>query len=86
MGGYDMTRENEIVAEADCSYEGNYKALQKLCFIEGAKWADKSMMARLLTFFNTHFYEHPHVHAHICTDSFESLEQMEEELIKAMEE
>ena len=86
MGGYGMKRENEIIAEADCSYEGNYKSLQKLCFIDGAKWADKSMMERVLTFFNTHFYDHPHVHAHICTDSFESLEQMEAELIKAMEE
>lgn len=86
MGGYCIKRENEIIAEADCSYEGNYKSLQKLCFIDGAKWADKTMIERVLTFFNTHFYEHPHVRSHVCTDSFESLEQMEEELIKAMEE
>ena len=46
MGGYGMTRENEITAEADCSYEGNYKSLQKLCFIDGAKWADKTMIEK----------------------------------------
>ena len=31
------------------------------------------------------FYDHPHVSGHICTDAFESLEQMEEEITKLME-
>lgn len=55
-------------------------------FEEGAKWADKIQVERVLKFIFEYFYEHPHVNAHICTDSFESLEELEEELIKAMEE
>ena len=55
-------------------------------YADAIAWADKSMMERVMTFFNTYFYDHPHVNCHVCTDSFESLEEMEEELIKAMEE
>lgn len=55
-------------------------------FEEGAKWADKEQIERVLKFIFEYFYEHPHVNGHICTDSFESLEELEEELIKAMEE
>lgn len=55
-------------------------------FIECAKWADKMQIERVLEFIFEYFYEHPHVNGHICTDSFESLEELEEELIKAMEE
>lgn len=53
---------------------------------EAIKWADKTMMERALTFFNTYFYDHPHVNGHICTDSFGSFEEMEYEFRKAMEE
>lgn len=53
---------------------------------EAIKWADKTMIEKVLTFIFENFYDHPHARGHICTDSFESLEQMEEELIKAMEE
>lgn len=55
-------------------------------FEEGAKWADKTMIERILQFIFNYFYDHPHVNGHICTDSFESLEDLEEKLIKVMEE
>jgi hypothetical protein len=55
-------------------------------FEEGAKWADKTIAEKVLKFIFDHFYDHPHVNGHICTDSFPSLEALEEELIKAMEE
>lgn len=55
-------------------------------YADAIAWADRTMIERVLNFINTYFYEHPHVSGHICTDSFESLEQMEKELIKAMEE
>ncbi len=55
-------------------------------FEEGAKWADKTQIEKVLEFIFEYLYEHPHVNGHICTDSFESLEALEEELIKTMEE
>jgi hypothetical protein len=55
-------------------------------FEEGAKWADETQIGKVLKFIFAYFYEHPHVNGHICTDSFESLEELEEELIKVMEE
>lgn len=85
-----MTREEQI--KQYCADNGfPYGACSSISSVkasvatEAIKWADKSMMERVLTFFNTHFYDHPHVNCHVCTDSFESLEEMEEELIKAME-
>lgn len=88
-----MTREEEIKSQADI-YVGHPQDLgedigitkMRNAFIEGAKWADKTMIERVLNFMFKYFYEHPHVNAHICTDSFESLEELEEELLKAMEE
>lgn len=55
-------------------------------FEEGAKWADKTMIEKILKFIFENFYDHPHVSGHICTDAFDSLEALEEELIKVMEE
>lgn len=66
------------------SYDVNFQ--KRKAFETGAEWADKTMIEKVLTFIFENFYDHPHVSGHICTDSFESLEQMEEELIKAMEE
>ena len=53
---------------------------------DGVRLADKTMIEKVLKFIFEYFYEHPHVNGHICTDSFESLEELEEELIKIMEE
>lgn len=61
-------------------------SLEANSVIEGAEWADKTQIEGVLNFIFEYFYEHPHVNGHICTDSFESLEELEEELIKAMEE
>lgn len=38
MGGYGMTRGQEYKSEADFLYDGNFKDIQKMAFIEGAKW------------------------------------------------
>lgn len=83
-----MTREEEI---REASLETKISDLSKqviygLGFIDGAKFADKTMIERVLQFLFDHFYDHPHVNGHICTDSFKSLEEIEEELIKVMEE
>jgi hypothetical protein len=40
----------------------------------------------VLKFIFENFYDHPHVNGRICTDAFDSLEELEEELIKVMEE
>lgn len=83
-----MTREGEIEQQAFVYYEScsDEDIAKSKGFIEGAKWADKTMIEKVLNFINTYFYDHPHVNIHVCTDFFESLEQMQEELIKAMKE
>lgn len=67
---------SEIVDEMNRNY----------AFEEGAKWADKTQVERVLKFIFENFYDYPHVNGHICTDAFDSLEALEEELIKVMEE
>ena len=59
---------------------------RNFAFEAGAKWSDKTQIERVLTFVFEHFYDHPHANGHICTDAFDSLEELEEELIKVMEE
>lgn len=84
-----MTREEEIRQEIALRVAGgfgDYIDGYEEGFIAGAKWADKTQIEKVLKFIFEYFYEHPHVNGHICTDSFESLEELEEELIKAMEE
>ena len=97
-----MTREEHIKTQADiytddssnyCEWsddggwsDTNDIELIEKAFIVGAKWADKTQIERVLKFVFEYFYEHPHVNGHICTDSFKSLEELEEELIKTMEE
>lgn len=86
-----MTRKEEInqAAHQKYPYEGGMKGL--ICessipiFIQGAEWADKTMIEKVLNFIYENFYDHPHVNGHICTDSFQSLEKLEEELIKTIE-
>lgn len=87
-----MTREEQIRQEARNFFDeyldgrkGEVLTVQQT-FEEGAKWADKTMTERVLKFIFDHFYDNPHVNGHICTDSFKSLEELEEELIKIMEE
>jgi hypothetical protein len=83
-----MTREEEI---REASLETKIPDLSKqviygLGFIDGAKFADKTMIERVLKFIFEYFYEHPLTCRHICTDSFKSFEELKEELIKVMEE
>ena len=83
-----MSRKEEITQEANTRYNVNHPFIDiaKESFIEAAQWADKTMIEKVLDFIHENFYNHPHISGHICTDSFESVEQMEEKLIKAMEE
>lgn len=83
-----MTREEEI---REASLETKIPDLSKqviygLGFIDGANFADKTMVERVLKFIFEYFYEHPYTYRHICTDAFDSLESLEKELIKVMEE
>ena len=83
-----MTREeiNEInVIEPNCFENDREEQWYDVGLKEGLKVADKSMIEKVLTFIFENFYDHPHVNGHICTDAFESLEQMEEEITKLME-
>lgn len=83
-----MTREeiNEInVIEPNCFENDREEQWYNVGLKEGLKVADKSMIEKVLTFIFENFYDHPHVNGHICTDAFESLEQMEEEITKLME-
>ena len=83
-----MTREeiNELnVIEPNCFENDREEQWYNVGLKEGLKVADKSMIEKVLTFIFENFYDHPHVIGHICTDSFESLEQMEEEITKLME-
>lgn len=86
-----MTREEEI--KQYCAEQGfpygacsGISSIKAIVAAEAIKWADKTMIERVLKFIFDHFYDHPHVNGHICTDSFPSLEALEEELIKVMEE
>ena len=77
-----MTRNEEIEREAHrISQNGD----EYHSFIQGAEYADKTMCERVLNFIFKYFYDHPHVNGHICTDSFPSLEVLEEKLIKVMQ-
>ena len=49
-----MKREEQIKSEANFSYNGNYKELQKQCFIQGAKWADKTMINKVCAWLKQH--------------------------------
>lgn len=83
-----MTREeiNELnIIEPNCFENDREEQWYNVGLKEGLKVADKSMIEKVLTFIFENFYDHPHVSGHICTDSFESLEQMEEEITKLME-
>ena len=85
-----MKREEEI--KQYCSDHGfpygacsGISSVKVVVATEAIKWADKTMIEKVLNFIFENFYDHPHVIGHICTDSFESLEQMEEEITKLME-
>ena len=82
-----MSRKEEITQEANTRYNVNHPFIDiaKESFIEAAQWADKTMIEKVLDFIHEHFYDHPHENGHICSDSFQSLEKLEEELIKAIE-
>ena len=85
-----MKREEEI--KQYCAEQGfpngacsGISSVKAIVATEAIKWADKTMIEKVLTFISENFYDHPHVSGHICTDAFESLEQMEEEITKLME-
>lgn len=82
-----MSRKEEIIQEANTQYNVNHPFIDiaKETFIEAAQWADKTMIEKFLDFIHENFYDHPHENGHICSDSFQSLEKLEEELIKAIE-
>lgn len=82
-----MSRKEEIIQEANTRYNVNHPFIDILkgTFIESAQWADKTMIEKVLDFIHEHFYDHPHENKHICSDSFKSLEELEEELIKIIE-
>ena len=92
-----MKRDEEIKSEADFSYGGNYKSLQKQCFIEGAKWADKTMIEKACNWIKEHImipYEGkfdsngPLATDYLewCKDRLEESERIVNEFKKAMEE
>ena len=87
-----MTREEEIKSEADW-YEGNYKSLQKQCFIEGAEWADKTMIAKACEWLNKTLYIHTEIDDTHCgvdtmdwvTSNYDSVSDFIDGFRKAME-
>lgn len=86
-----MTREEQI--KQYCADQGfPYGACSSLSSMkaqiasEAIRWADKTIKERVLDFIDTYFYDHPLVNVRICSDSFESLEDMKEELKKAIDE
>ena len=83
-----MTREEEIqkLIDEETGIDNYGSSDYQVGVCDGVRLADKTMIERVLNFIFNHFYEHPHVNGHICTDSFSSLENLEEELLKAMEE
>ena len=83
-----MTREEQIqkLIDEENGIDNYGSSDYQVGVCDGVKLADKTMTERVLNFIFYHFYEHPHANGHICTDSFSSLENLEEELLKAMEE
>ena len=67
MGGYGMTREEQIIEEAqkhglNCMSRINYQD----GFIEGAKWADKTMIEKACEWLNKTLYIHTEVNDTHC--------------------
>ena len=86
QAGIEYTIKNRPMRIGGAFFEVIDEMNRNHAFEEGAKWADKTQIEKVLEFIFEYLYEHPHVNGHICTDSFESLEALEEELIKTMEE
>lgn len=83
-----MTRTEQIQKAAleYVSHKQQGRGVTYIDFVRAVEWADKTMVERVLNFIFENFYDHPHANGHICTDAFDSLEELEEELIKVMEE
>ena len=67
MGGYGMTRDEEFIVEAqkhglNCMSRINYQD----GFIEGAKWADKTMIEKACEWLNKTLYIHTEVNDTHC--------------------
>lgn len=73
------------------AFEDGWDEAKKTMIEKACKWMEQQdemigIKEKVSNFIYTHFYKHPHVNCHICTDSFESVEEMESDLIKAMED
>lgn len=52
-----MTRKREYKSEADILYVGLFKDIQKPAFIDGAKWADKTMIDKACKWIEDYLFE-----------------------------
>ena len=85
-----MTREGQrIMAATDYGYMvagGSFeRASISEAFLEGAKWADKTMMEFLENFMYANFYSHPHETNFVCSEEFKDLEDMVEAYHKTLD-
>ncbi len=78
-----MKRDEEIKSEADFSYGGNYKSLQKQCFIEGAEWADKTMIEKACEWLTKHLHDYDRIEGY---EVFRDVKSFVNDFRKAMEE
>ena len=100
MGGYGMTREEQIISMSveytesrrpicigGQSYsEVTFQMNRNHAFEEGAKWADKTMLEKVATWLFENFYNNPHVNGIVSSDAFNNVDDMIDEFFKAMDE
>ena len=85
-----MSREEEIIQEANTQYGVNHPFIDiaRESFIEGAQWADKTMIDKACQWLNNEFLQekdrdgYPNVESRSCI----SVEELIQDFRKAMEE
>ena len=55
-------------------------------FEAGAEWERKRIVEKACDWLIENFYDHPHEQYFICSESFDCIEEMVEQFMKAMEE
>ena len=82
-----MTREEQIIKAADEYYLGqHFNDIKIFHFVNGAKWADKTMLEKVATWLWENFYNNPHVNGIVSSDAFNNVDDMIDVFFKAMEE
>ena len=78
-------------AWVEYEYREHPKGLYYTCYVDGYEQAEKDMIERAIAWLEEHFYDNSHssergFYGEVVTHDFDSMEDMFDELKKAMEE